>query len=469
LQLEVLGVTMKRRFDCIILGAGGRDFHDFLTFFRDNPSFHVRAFTATQIPFIAQRTFPRALAGPAYPEDIPIYPEEQIPELLRRDPVDMVFLAYSDLPHAEVMHKAALVQSHGASFVLLGPRHTQLRSRRPVIAVTAVRTGAGKSPISQAIARHLHGRGIRVGVVRHPMPYGVLEDQLVERFSTAADLDRFACTIEEREEYTPYIEHGLTVYAGVDYARILELAESESEVLLWDGGNNDFPFLRPDLSIVVVDALRPGHEVSYHPGETNFRAADVLVLNKVAAASQETMNQLRARAHALNPGAEVLEADLDVTADDPEAIAGRRVLVIEDGPTTTHGGMAHGAGFIAARRAHAREIVDPRPFAVGSVAEAYRNYPHVGPVLPALGYSAAQLGELAATIRAAAPEVVVDASPARMAGTIGLGVPVVAVRYSFHQVGGRDLLGLVDETLARLHRRPVGNEAEPSAEKEVMR
>lgn len=431
-------------FRCVIMGAAGRDFHDFQVFFRDRPELRVVAFTAAQIPFIERRAFPRELAGPAYAADIPIHPEGELPRLLLELDVDLVFLAYSDLSHAEVMHRASLVQAAGAGFALLGPRHTQLRSRRPVVAVTAVRTGAGKSPITWAIAAHLRARGVRAAVLRHPMPYGDLRRQAVQRFAAEADLAGAECTIEEREEYEPYLEAGQVVFAGVDYRAVLAAAEAEAEAILWDGGNNDYPFVRPDLSIVVADALRPGHEVSWYPGETNLRAADVVVVNKVGGAAPGAIETVRRHARSLAPGAAVLEGDLAVSVDRPEAIAGRRVLVVEDGPTLTHGGMSFGAGTVAARAHGAAELIDPRPFAVGSVAEAFARFPHLGPVLPALGYSEAQRRELAETIARSRPELVVDASPSRLDRFLPLPAPVVRVRYRFEQRGGPPLMERVD-------------------------
>jgi len=440
-------------FRCIILGAAGRDFHDFQTFFRRHPDFHVVAFTAAQIPFIERRAFPRELAGPGYEADVPIHLESELPRLLRELDVDFAFLAYSDLPHEEVMHKASLVQAAGAGFALLGPRHTQLESALPVVAVTAVRTGAGKSPITQAIARHLAARGVRAAVLRHPMPYGDLRRQAVQRFATEADLDRAECTIEEREEYEPYVEAGLAVFAGVDYRSVLATAEREADAVLWDGGNNDYPFVRPDLSIVVADALRPGHETSYYPGESNLRGADVVIVNKVSGAAPGAVARVRDHAAALAPRAAVVEGDLAVTADRPEAIRGRRVLVVEDGPTLTHGGMAFGAGAVAARSLGARELVDPRRFAAGSIAAAFASHPHIGPVLPALGYSAEQRRELAETIERSGADLVVDATPARLDRVLSLRLPVVRVRYRFEQRSGPPLLELVDAALARGKRR----------------
>jgi len=423
------------------MGAAGRDFHDFQTFFRERPDMRVVAFTADQIPFIDQRTFPASLAGPGYPDGVPIFPEARLEELIEELAVDMVFLAYSDLAHADVMHKASRVLACGPGFAMLGPKLSMLACDKPVIAVTAVRTGAGKSPVSQAIVKHLSEQELRVGVIRHPMPYGDLERQAVQRFASLADLDAAECTIEEREEYAPYVEQGFVIYAGVDYAGVLARASADSDVILWDGGNNDFPFIRPDLWITIVDALRPGHEVAYHPGETNFRAADVIVVNKVDAATPEVVAEMKARAARDNPKAHVLTAQLAVEVD-AQAIVGKRVLVIEDGPTVTHGGMPHGAGHVAVTRAGAAAVIDPRPFAVGSIAEAYARYPHVGAVLPALGYAGSQRDELARTIRAAAPDVVVDASPARIGRVVAIDVPIVEVTYRFEQLSGTSLVRL---------------------------
>lgn len=431
------------------MGAAGRDFHNFQTFFRERPEFQVRAFTATQIPYIDQREFPRSLAGPLYDAPVPIYPESRLEELIRSLDIDWVFLAYSDLSHEEVMHKASVVQACGASFALLGPRHTQLVASLPVVAVTAVRTGAGKSPLSQWLARELQSRGLRPGILRHPMPYGDLERQAVERFATFDDLARFECTVEEREEYEPYVEQGLTIFAGVDYARILAAAEAESDVILWDGGNNDFSFVRPTASICVVDALRPGHETSYYPGETNFRAADVVVINKTDGAEPGAVAAIRRRAGECNPRATVIEANLAVEVDRPELLAGRRVLVVEDGPTLTHGGMAYGAGMIAARRYGVESLVDPRPGATGSIAQALDAWPHLRRVLPALGYSESQRRELAETIAASGAEVVLDASPCRLDRLLELSLPMVRVRYRFEQTTGEPLAPWIVKRLQR--------------------
>lgn len=432
-----------RLHNCLILGAAGRDFHDLLTFFAAHPKFRVRCFTAQQIPFIAERRFPHALAPDGYDEDIPIEPEEHLEKLIARHDIDFVFLAYSDLAHEDVMHLASRAQSAGASFCLLGPKHIQVSSKRPVVAVTAVRTGAGKSPLSQLIATHLLSRGIRCGVVRHPMPYGDLQAQRVQRIADVEDLERYGCTIEEREEYQPYLELGLPIHAGVDYRAILAATEAEADVILWDGGNNDLPFYAPDLAIVVTDALRPGHETRYYPGETNLRAADVVVINKVEQASEAAVERLRETARSLAPDARIVESSLVVSTDDV-LLTGKRVVVVEDGPTITHGGMPSGAGLVAAIRAGAH-VVDPRERAVGTLRAAYEAYPHIGPVVPALGYSAEQRRELLETLLAARPDVVVDASPARLSRVLELPMPIARVRYAFVQVAGPSLLAIIDE------------------------
>ncbi len=444
-EVALVGAALK----CIIMGAAGRDFHDFQSFFRDRSDLEVVAFTAAQIPFIDTRSFPRQLAGERYDRDIPIFAEERLEELIIGLDVDFVFLAYSDLDYSDVMHKAATVQAAGAGFALLGPKHTQLACSKPVVAVTAVRTGAGKSPLTQWLAQALQARGRRVVVVRHPMPYGEIPAQLVQRFERIEDLDRHRCTIEEREEYEPYLESGVVIYAGVDYARIVDQAAAECDVLLWDGGNNDLPFIRPTVQIVVADALRAGHESSYYPGEVNFRRADVLVINKVSQAGTADVWRIRRHAASLNPRAPIIESDLDLVVDDREAISGQRVLVVEDGPTLTHGGMSYGAGYLAANEYAAAEIVDPRPFARGTIAAIFEDYPHIAAVLPAMGYSESQRAELARTIDDSAADVVIDASPANIAPLLGLGKPVVRVRYAFAQRAGPALDELVLAALDR--------------------
>jgi predicted GTPase len=444
---------MSSTFNCLIMGAAGRDFHDLQTFFRDNTQFRVCAFTASQIPYIAQRRVPRSLAGPGYETDIPIFPEDELASLIERFAIDFVFLAYSDLSHVDVMHKASLVQACGAGFALLGPKQFQLQSHKPVISVTAVRTGAGKSPLTRWIADQLRS-GHRVAIIRHPMPYGDLEQQRVQRFATAEDLDRAECTIEEREEYEPFLERGLTVFAGVDYEAILRQAETEADVILWDGGNNDLPFVRAGLSLVVADALRPGHELAYFPGETNLRMADIVVINKVAEARAEDVWSIRDHIAQVNADAEIVESNLEMSVDQPEAITGRTVLVVEDGPTLTHGGMSYGAGLLAARRYEAGRIIDPRSVAVGSIAEAYRDYPHLGPVLPALGYSPQQRAELCETINSSGADVVIDASPARLDRVLTLAIQTIRVRYEFLQVAGPSLETTIQRYL--IHGRPSG-------------
>ena len=430
----------------IIMGAAGRDFHNFNVVYREREEDRVVAFTAAQIPNITGRTYPPQLSGPLYPQGIPIYPEPDLPRLVRELHVADVVLAYSDLSHIEVMHRASIALASGANFVLLGPDATMLPSTKRVVAVTAVRTGAGKSPLVRALVDVVRRRGSIPCVVRHPMPYGALERQIAQRFATLDDLNEQACTIEEREEYEPHIRAGTVVFAGVDYAQVLRLAEAEADVIVWDGGNNDLPFFRPDLHIVVVDALRPGHELTYHPGEANARMADAFVITKVAEATAESLAEVRRNLEALNPRASVTEAALRLTVRDGEAIRGQRALVIEDGPTITHGGMAYGAGFRAAQR-FGGQIIDPRPWAVGSVQRAFEQYPHIGPVLPALGYGEEQLSELEATIRAVPCDVVLVASPVDLRRLLNFDRPSLRVEYDIEIVGGvslEDLLARVE-------------------------
>ncbi len=437
---------MKKEYQCIVMGAAGRDFHIYLAFLRKHPEFRIQAFTATQIPFIDQRRFPQSLAGPAYDADIPIYDESELTGLIRRLNIDFVFFAYSDIAHAELMHKASLVQAAGASFIMMGPGHTQLVADRPVVSVTATRTGAGKSPLTQWLARLLTDQGKKVAVIRHPMPYGNLEMQRVQRFTTTADLVDQKCTIEEREEYEPYVDMGIPIYAGVDYQAILDKSSQEADIVLWDGGNNDFSFIRPDLDIVVVDSLRAGHEIDYFPGEVNFRRADVLVISKVGSAGPGAVDGIRERARLLNPEAPICTADLDIEVDSPELLQGQRVLVIEDGPTVTHGGMSFGAGTVAAQR-YGATPVDPAPYAAGTIRDTFKAYPHMKCILPAMGYSEAQRESLAETINAccAAEKVtcIVDASPARLDLMLTLDVPMVRVVYRFRQIDGPPLEDMV--------------------------
>jgi predicted GTPase len=435
---------MARR--VLIMGAAGRDFHNFNVVYRDDPEALVVAFTATQIPFIENRTYPAGLAGPRYPRGIPIHDEEELTRLVRELEVDDVVFAYSDVSHEHVMHKASEALAAGANFVLLGPRATMLEAAVPVVAVCAVRTGAGKSQTTRAVAATLREAGKRVVAVRHPMPYGDIASQRVQRFASFEDLDRHRVTIEEREEYEPHLAAGTVVYAGVDYAEILRAAQAECDVLLWDGGNNDLPFFRPDVHLVVADPLRAGHETRYHPGEANLRMADAVVINKVDSAAPEQVAALEGTVRAVNPRAVVLKAASRITVDDPAAIAGKRVLVVEDGPTLTHGEMKFGAGVVAARRHGAAEIVDPRPYAVGTIQDVYRRY-DVGPVLPAMGYSEQQLEEMEKTIDAADCDLVVVASPIDLRRVIDLSKPAVRVRYELEVLEGsptlRDVLAPV--------------------------
>ncbi len=419
----------------VIMGAGGRDFHDFNTVFRDDAGTRVAAFTAAQIPGIDDRTYPAALAGPLYPNGIPIRPESELAEIVRAEGVTEVVLAYSDLSHEDVMHKASQVLATGADFRLLGPRATMLKAERPVIAVTAVRTGCGKSQTSRKIGKILVDSGLRVALVRHPMPYGDLEVMRVQRFATIEEIDASHPTVEEREEYEAPVELGMVMYAGVDYADILAQAQQEADVIVWDGGNNDFPFYQPDLLITVTDPLRPGHELAYHPGETNLRMADVVVVNKIDSADPEDVERVLADIASVNPRAKVIRAESPVTLDAGEPLTGRRVLVVEDGPTLTHGGMTFGAGTVAARQAGAAEIVDPRPFAVGSLKDTFAKYPQLGPVLPAMGYGDEQLRDLEATIDAVECDVVVTGTPFDLGRLIRTRHPLRHARYEIRELG----------------------------------
>jgi predicted GTPase len=417
---------MPRR--VLIMGAAGRDFHNFNVAYRGNSGVEVVAFTATQIPFIDDRTYPASLAGEGYPRGIPIHDESELTQLIKQREIDDVIFSYSDVSHMYVMHKASQVLAAGANFVLLGPHETMLTATVPVVAVCAVRTGSGKSQTTRAIADTLKAAGKRVVAVRHPMPYGNLEAQRVQRYATLEDLDRYDTTIEEREEYEPHITSGTTIYAGVDYGLILEQAQAECDVLLWDGGNNDLPFYAPDVHIVVADPLRAGHETSYHPGEANLRMADVIVINKVDSASADQVTALMDTIHQVNPEATVVKANSRVTVDDSAAIEGKRALVIEDGPTLTHGEMKYGAGVVAARALGATEIVDPRPWAIGTIGETFRKY-DVGPVLPAMGYSNGQLAEMEQIIDSADADVVLIGTPIDLRRVIEIRKPAFRVRY----------------------------------------
>lgn len=417
------------------MGAAGRDFHNFNTVFRDDPNSEVVAFTATQIPYIDDRVYPRSLAGPLYPKGIRIVPEDDLADLVWGERVDEVVFSYSDVSHETVMHAASIAIAAGADFRLLGPRLTMLHSIKPVAAVCAARTGAGKSQTTRRVAEILKNSGRSVVVVRHPMPYGDLEVSRVQRFATLVDLDQAHVTIEEREEYEPHIAAGSVVYSGVDYEEILRRAEEEADVVLWDGGNNDLPFFRPDVHITVVDPLRVGHERRYHPGEANVRMAHAIVINKVDTASAEQIAELEESVHGLNPSATVIHARSPITVSGDVGLAGKRVLVVEDGPTVTHGGMPFGAGVVAARAAGAAEIVDPRSFAVGTIAETFERYPEIGALLPAMGYSDEQVADLAETIERTPADVVVVATPVDLRRIMSLQKPAVRATYELEEVG----------------------------------
>jgi predicted GTPase len=434
---------MKR---ILILGAAGRDFHNFNVVFRGNPEYHVVAFTATQIPDIAGRRYPSALAGGLlYPEGIPIFEEKEMEKLIAVENVDAVVFSYSDISHQNLMHLASRAVAAGADFWLLGAEHTQIKSLVPVISVCAVRTGCGKSPVSRMVASELRRQGHKPVVIRHPMPYGDLAAQAVQRFATMEDLDRQQCTIEEREEYEPHIRQGTVVYAGVDYERILRQAEQEADIILWDGGNNDTPFYRSDLEIVVADPHRPGHEISYFPGEVNLRRADVVVINKVDTAPQQDIETVRRNILDSNPEAAIVETACRVSVPQPELVKGRRVLVVEDGPTLTHGEMPYGAGVVAAQQFGAEELVYPKPFAVGSIRTTYDKYPHLTNLLPAMGYSPLQRHELEETINRVPCELVLIATPIDLARVIQINKPSLRVTYEVEEFSHPGLLDVLSQ------------------------
>jgi predicted GTPase len=439
-------MTLMGRKKVIIMGAAGRDFHNFNVYLRDNPQYEVVAFTAAQIPNITGRKYPPELAGKLYPDGIPIFPEEQLPELIKKYNVDEVVFSYSDVSHEYVMHKASLVLACGADFRLLGPRSTMLKSKKPVISVCAVRTGAGKSPTSRKVCRILRKHGKKVVVVRHPMPYGDLAKQACQRFETYEDLDKYNCTIEEREDYEPHLDNGFVVYAGVDYEKILRKAEEEADIILWDGGNNDLPFFEPSLHLVVADALRAGHELSYHPGETNFRMANVIIINKVDMADKQDVEKIIENAKSLNPRAKIVKGKLEISVDKPELIEGKRVIVIEDGPTLTHGGMSFGAGFVIAERLGC-DIIDPRPYAVGSIKKVYEEYSQLDRVLPAVGYGKEQISELEKTVNKSECDAVVIATPSDLGRFMKIDKPYVRVRYELEEIGKPDLEEVLREFL----------------------
>ena len=421
------------------MGAAGRDFHNFNVYFRNNSNYEVVAFTATQIPDIAGRKYPPELSGPLYPEGIPIYLEEDLSDLIKKNEIDQVILAYSDLPHQYVMDKASIVLSSGADFRLMGPKNTMLKAKIPVVSICAVRTGCGKSQTTRKVSEILKRNGYKIAVIRHPMPYGDLREQIWQRYETYADLDRYNCTIEEREEYEPHIDRGNILYAGVDYQEILTRAEKEADLILWDGGNNDLPFYQPDLHIVVTDPHRAGHEMTYYPGEANLRMADVVVINKIDTAELDKINLLRENIHLLAPEAILIEAASPLTVDHSEFIRGKRVLVVEDGPTLTHGGMKYGAGIMAAQKFGAKEIIDPRPYAVGSIAETYVKYPDIGILLPAMGYGKKQVQELEETINAADCDLVIIGTPIDLTRIIQINKKSIRVKYELQEIGRPNL------------------------------
>ena len=435
----------------IIMGAAGRDFHNFNTYFRDNPNYEVVLFTATQIPDIEGRVYPPELAGSLYPNGIPIEPESRLVELIKAHNVDEVVLAYSDLPHQYVMEKAAIVTSAGADFKLMGPMHTMIESKKPVISICAIRTGCGKSQTTRRVLDILRAKGKKVISIRHPMPYGNLVEQKVQRYATYEDLDKYKCTIEEREEYEPHIDRKSVIYAGVDYEAILRQAEQEDpDIILWDGGNNDFPFYKSDLMVVVVDPHRPGHEVSYYPGMTNLLMADVIVINEEETANSEGIEIIRKNIEKWNPTAVVVDASSPIFVDDHSSIKGKRVLVVEDGPTLTHGEMRYGAGFVAAKKFGASEIIDPRPFAVGSIIDTYKKYDHLDSILPAMGYGEKQIRELEQTINNSDADLVVIGTPIDLRRVMKLNKPAVRVKYELQEIGKPDLEDVITDFLKKL-------------------
>ena len=436
---------MAKRQKVLILGAAGRDFHNFNVYFRDNEDYEVVAFTATQIPDIQGRKYPAVLAGKLYPKGIDIVDESEMVDLIKKHHVDLVVFAYSDVTHENLMHTASTAMAAGADFMMMGPDHTMVKSTKPVIAVTAVRTGVGKSQTTRRVAEILQGMGKKVVAIRHPMPYGDLAKQAVQRFASYADLDKHETTIEEREEYEPHIDKGIVVYAGVDYEAILREAEKEADVILWDGGNNDIPFYKSDLHILLVDPHRAGHEVKYHPGETNLRMADVVVINKIDTASAEGIDQVRQSAARVNPKAVVVDAASPIFVENGEQIRGKRVLVIEDGPTLTHGEMKYGAGIVAAKKYGAAELVDPRPYAVGSIDFTFKKYPGIGTLLPAMGYGKQQMRDLEATIDKTDCDLVISATPIDITRVIKVKKPMLRVGYELQEIGTPNLKQIIEK------------------------
>jgi predicted GTPase len=439
-------VTRQR---VLIMGAAGRDFHNFNVVYRRRAEYNVVAFTATQIPHISGRKYPPSLAGDLYPDGIPILPENQLEEIIQRDRIDVVVFAYSDIPHVEVMHKASRVIAAGADFTLLGTRSTWIASKKPVISVCATRTGSGKSQTTRKVCEVLEGMGKTFAIVRHPMPYGDLARQAVQRFATEADLDKHECTIEEREEYEPHIARGWVVYAGVDYGAILEQAEAEADVVIWDGGNNDLPFYKPDVNIVVVDPHRPEHQITSHPGEANLRMAGIVLVNKIDTAPKENIDQVLSIIRDANPTAVVIKAESPISVDSPGLIKGKRVLVVEDGPTLTHGNMRYGAGIVAARKHGAAECIDPRPFAKGEIKQTLEKYDHITDLVPAMGYGEGQVKDLEATIRASGADVVVNGTPADLTRVIDIDIPIARVTYELSEIGTPNIKSVLTDFFKR--------------------
>ncbi len=441
-------IYLTRSKKAIIMGAAGRDFHNFNVYFKNNQNYEVIAFTATQIPDIAGRKYPKELSGEIYPNGIPIHGEEEITDLIKKHDVDEVFFSYSDVPYKYVMNKSAIVNSAGADFCLLGPENTQLKSTKPVIAVCAVRTGCGKSQVSRKIFEILRKKGKKVASIRHPMPYDSdLTSQICQRFASYDDLDKYRCTIEEREEYEPYIDMGGVIFAGVDYEKILIEAEKEADVIIWDGGNNDFSFIKPDLLITIADPHRPGHELSYYPGEVNTRSANVIIINKINTAKKEDIETVRKNLNVVNPTAKIIDGISTVIAEDPDMIKNRRVLVIEDGPTVTHGSMKYGAGMVAAKEHNAGEIIDPRSFAVGSITKTFEKYSHLTNVLPAMGYGKKQISELEETINNTDCDVVISGTPIDLNRVLSSKKPIVRIRYGVGDQTAKELETIVNNLL----------------------
>ncbi|MFH1453886.1 MAG: cyclic 2,3-diphosphoglycerate synthase [Armatimonadota bacterium] len=441
---------MKNKRKVIIMGAAGRDFHNFNVHYRDNEDYEVVAFTATQIPDIEGRTYPAELSGKLYPQGIPIYAEEELTGLIKKHNIDEVAFSYSDISHMEVMHKASTVTAAGADFMLLGPSHTMLKAEVPVVSVCAVRTGVGKSQTTRKVCDIFKNAGLKVVAIRHPMPYGDLTKQICQRFETFEDLEKHKCTIEEQEEYAPHIERGIIVYAGIDYKKIMEEAQKEADVIIWDGGNNDYSFYKPDVAITLVDPHRAGHEVAYHPGEMNLKMADIIVINKVDTALPENVKAVKETIKKNNPAAKVIDAASPITIDNPNIIKGKRVLAIEDGPTITHGEMSYGAAVIACKKYGASEIVDPRPYAVGSIKEVYAKYGHLGAVLPAMGYSSKQITELEKTIEATPCDLVVIGTPVDLRRIMKIDKEATSLKYELEEITQPDLTELLNPIIKKI-------------------